>query len=220
MYKSHLNMALRYAIGRIPDGNQESKAFFQACLEGANDIFGEGSASSGATTSSSSQQQTDDNAMQLNAVNIKTVPNPAPNKTAKAHAERMMAGYRPGGVSVDNRNKQLASNPPEEKKGIVAIFLKFLRLANELQIEIFKAVMESPTVQTIRALLLIPFIPKMLEELKDQDREVWIELNKNDRKFCEYVCEHYRMTFYECLARVNSERAEQERQAQNRGPTQ
>jgi hypothetical protein len=183
------------------------------------DVQQDGRASSSATSSSSQQpvQQQGGQSLQLNAVNVKPVPQPQPNKHARTHAERLMEGYRPGGTAIDNRNIQPAPNPPKPN-GIIAFFMAFLRKANDMQIKLFKAMMDTPTAQTIKALLLIPNIPKMLQELRKQEAEEWN--NANDRQLCEKLSKKYRITFYECLARINTEKAEQERKAQGIGPTQ
>jgi predicted SnoaL-like aldol condensation-catalyzing enzyme len=175
----------------FPDG------FYQlaALCEGVQQ---DGSASSSATSSSSQQpvQQQGGQSLQLNAVNVKPVPQPQPNKHARTHAEQLMNGYRPGGTAIDNRNKQPAPNPPVKQNSIIAFFMAFLKKANEFQIRLLKAVIENPIVEVIDALLSIPFIPQMIKEAKEKERERWA--NTSDRDFC-YEFTKNQQQFIDCL---------------------
>jgi len=98
---------------------------------------------------------------------------------------------------------------------IIKFFNELLQKANDAQIEIFKAVMESPGVQTIKALMSIPFIPKMLKELRENETKEAAERlnNMTDQELCEEMSKRYNITFQECLK-------ERMKHNQNIGPTQ
>jgi len=84
-----------------------------------------------------------------------------------------------------------------EQASVKEFFYNFLQKADEAQTEIFKAVMETPAVKTIEALLRIPFIPQMIREEREKEGE---RLNKmSDREFCEWAIKRYKKTFSACV---------------------
>jgi len=108
---------------------------------------------------------------------------------------------RPQGVhnfnTHPNTNEQAAdAKRKAEQVSFKEFFYKFLKRANAAQIEIFKAVMENPIAQTIEALLRIPFIPQMIKEEKEKEKEKWA--NTSDRDFCRHFTKNQK-EFIECL---------------------
>jgi len=108
----------------------------------------------------------------------------------------------------------------KEKASIAEFFRKFLARANDAQIAVFKKFMELPTVETIKSILRIPFIPQMIEEEKRKQRELDKEKwnNITDRQFCEDMAKLYKTTFYQCL--IDYDRHKRENDIQSIGPTQ
>jgi len=127
-------------------------------------------------------------------------------KPTQLNIKREPSQHRPQGVSKSNphpsTHEQAADiKRREEQARAKKFFNEFLQKANDAQIEIFKAVIESPGVQTIKAFMSIPFIPQMLNELKEKEaKEKAEKINKmQPREFCEWVIKYSNTTAHECL---------------------
>jgi hypothetical protein len=92
-------------------------------------------------------------------------------------------------------------------------FYNFLTKANNAQTEVFKTVMENPITQTIEALLKIPFIPQMIKEEKEKEKERFAKMS--DREFCREYTKNNQEEFIECLKDLHKKK-----QNQSIGPTQ
>jgi len=139
-------------------------------------------------------------------------------KPPQVHIKREPQQPKPPSISKSNphpsTHEQAADiKRREERARAKEFFNKFLEKANDAQIEIFKAVMETPTVKTIQALLNIPFIPKMIEEEKKKDKEKWN--NTTAREFCREYTKYNQKLFEECLKDLYKKK-----QNQSIGPTQ
>jgi hypothetical protein len=98
----------------------------------------------------------------------------------------------------------------EERKAEQArakeFFYNFLQKANNAQMEILKSVMESPEVKVIEALLGIPFIPQMIKEEKEKEKEKWADTS--DRDFCRQFTKNQK-EFIECLKDLHEKKIKQ-----------
>jgi len=85
----------------------------------------------------------------------------------------------------------------EEKKSMIDFFNAFLHKANNAQIELFKKVMENPSIEAIRSILNIPYLPQMMRDAKQKEADEW---NSEDiREFCKKASQKYKVQFYQCL---------------------